>query len=343
MIYTEYIKIKSCIVHQVGNKSADDGLMLSDVAISLDENTSKILEKYILGQVTTDGYYQFWHESELGLNELYAYSKRCYEDNEEFVEVSKLIAKHLYSCSTHPKIKNGELCVVLFRNVIVDGVTCEAIGIFKSENKDTFLKMVSKGGRTEIFTETGININKLDKAAIIFNTQAENGYWVTVIDRTNKAMEAKYWTENFLKVRPCNNSYNQTGNLIAMTRSFVSHLPEDGNKSEKALMVQRSMEAVKASSVNMEDYALEVFKDEDVARQFSEYTRKKSEDEGFGFDDEIKISPLAVKKKQTTTLTTVKLDGNFDIRIHGGEQLIEQGYDEEKRMRYYKLYYREER
>lgn len=343
MIYTEYIKIKSCIVHQVGNKSADQGLKLSNEAISLDENTSTILEKYILGQVTTDGYYEFWHESELAFNELYTYVRRCFENNNEFVEVSKQMAKHLYSCSTHPKIKDGDLCIVLFRNVIVDGVTCEAVGIFKSENKDTFLKMVTKGNRTEIVAETGISINKLDKAAIIFNTQVENGYWVTVIDRTNKVTEAKYWTDDFLKVRPCNNSYNQTENLIAMTRSFVSHLPEDGSRSEKALMVQRSMEAVKAPTVKVDDYAKEVFKDEEVVRQFSEYTRRKSEDEGLGLDKEIKISPLAVKKKQTTTLTTVKLDGNFDIRIHGGEQLIEQGFDEEKGMKYYKLYYREEK
>lgn len=343
MIYREYTKLTNCILHVVGNKSNDDGVFLSDKSIELNEETSGILQEYLLGQVLTDGYSEFWHESQLELNEVYSFVKSIFEDNSVFEEKSASIAKHLYACSTHPKIKSGELCVVFFKNIIVDTVTCDAVGLFKSENKDIFLRVVMDGGRSSIMSETGININKLDKAAIIFNTQAENGYWVTVIDRTNKATEAKYWTDNFLKVRPCNNSYNQTENLIAMTRSFVSHLPEDGNKSEKALMVQRSMEAVKASSVNMEDYALEVFKDEDVVRRFSEYTRKKSEDEGFRLDEEIKISPLAVKKKQTTTLTTVKLDGNFDIRIHGGEQLIEQGYDEEKGMSFYKLYYREEK
>lgn len=317
--------------------------MVSDEAIDLDESTGKILEKYLLGQVTTDGYYEFWHESDIALNELYSYAKRCFADNEEFVAVSQQIAKHLYSCSTHPKIKDGELCVVLFRNVIVDGVTCEALGIFKSENKDTFLKMVSKGDRTEIYSETGININKIDKAAIIFNTSAESGYWVTVIDRTNKATEAKYWTDDFLKVRPCSNSYNQTESLLAMTRTFVSHLPEGGSKKDKALMVHRSMEAVKAPVVRVEDYARDVFKDEEMARQFEEYTRKKADDEGVALDDEIKISQQAVKKKTTTKLTTIKLDDNFDIRVHGGEQLVEQGYDEERGMKYYKLYYREEK
>lgn len=343
MIYTEYIKIKSCIVHVVGNKSADQGLLLSNEAIDLDESTGKILEKYLLGQVTTDGYYEFWHESDIALNELYSYAKRCFADNEEFVAVSQQIAKHLYSCSTHPKIKDGELCVVLFRNVIVDGVTCEALGIFKSENKDTFLKMVSKGDRTEIYSETGININKIDKAAIIFNTSEETGYWVTVIDRTNKATEAKYWTDDFLKVRPCSNSYNQTESLLAMTRTFVSHLPEGGSKKDKALMVHRSMEAVKAPVVKVEDYARDVFKDEEMARQFEEYTRKKADDEDVALDDEIKISQQAVKKKTTTKLTTIKLDDNFDIRVHGGEQLVVQGYDEERGMKYYKLYYREEK
>jgi len=343
MIYTEYTKLTNCILHLVGNKKEDEGVLLSDKGIELNSETSGILQKYLLGQVTTDGYYEFWHESQLELNEVYAFVKRIFEDNTEFEAQSSNIARHLYACSTHPKIKNGELCVVYLKNVIVDTITCDAVGLFKSENKDTFLRFVIEGNRSSILSETGININKLDKAAIIFNTQAENGYWVSVIDRTNKVSEAKYWTEDFLKVRPCNNSFNQTENLIALTRSFVSRLPEDGNKSEKALMVQRSMEAVKAPTVRVEEYAKDVFQDDAVARQFEEFTRKKSDEEGIKFDDEIRISSAAVKKKAATSLTTVKLDGNFDIKIHGGEQFIEQGYDEERGMKYYKLYYREER
>ena len=343
MIYTEYTKLTKCILHVVGNKGDDEGLFLSDGCISLNEDTTKILEKYLLGQVTTDGYSEFWHESQLELNELYSYVKRIFDDGGTFAEMSANIAKHLYACSTHPKIKSGELCVVYFKNVIVDTVTCDAVGLFKSENKDTFLQVVMNEGRSSIMSETGISINKLDKAAIIFNTQAESGYWVTVIDKTNKATEAKYWTEEFLKVRPCNNSYNQTENLIAVTRSFVSQMPGEDRKSQKALMVQRSMEAVKAPSVSMEEYARNVFQDDVVARQFEEYAHRRSEENGVAFDDEIAISQLAVRKKQTTMLTTVKLDGNFDIRIHGGEQLIEQGYDAERGMKYYKLYYKEEK
>ena len=343
MIYTEYIKIKSCILHNVGNRGIDQGITLAHETIDLDDETGKILEQYILGQVITDGYYEFWHETDLALNELCAYVKQCFDDESLFVEVSQNIAKHLYSCSTHPKIKGGELCVVLFKNVIVDGVTCDAIGLFKSENKDTFLKLISNGKHTGIYSDTGININKLDKAAVIFNTQAESGYWVTVVDKTNKATEAKYWTDDFLKVRPCKNSFNQTENLISTTRAFVAQLLDECSKSEKAMMVSRSMQAVSQPMVVMEDYAMAVFRDEDIAKQFDTYSRKKADEEGGWYDEEITISQQAVKKKAATTLTMVKLDNNFDIRIHGGEQMIEQGYDEERGMKYYKLFYKVER
>lgn len=343
MIYTEYIAIKDCIVHHIGNKGLDQGLTLSNDSINLDDKTGMILEQYILGQIVSEGYYEFWHESDLSLNEVYAYVKNCFENDSSFINASKNIARHLYSCSTHPRIKSGELCIVHFKNVIVDSITCDAIGLFKSENKDTFLKMIKEDTHTEIITETGININKIDKAAVIFNTKIDSGYWVAVIDKTNKASEAKYWTDVFLKVRPCRNSYNQTENLIAMTRAFVSQLPEDMSKSEKAVIINRSMTAVDAQSVNINEYAMATFKNVDLAERFQKFFEKKAADEGMFFDEEIAISHQAVKKKATTSFTTVKLDQNFDIRIHGGEQMIEHGYDESRGLKYYKLFYREER
>ena len=343
MIYTEYIAIKDCIVHHIGNKGLDQGLTLSNDSINLDDKTGMILEQYILGQIVSEGYYEFWHESDLSLNEVYAYVKNCFENDSSFINASKNIARHLYSCSTHPRIKSGELCIVHFKNVIVDSITCDAIGLFKSENKDTFLKMIKEGTHTEIITETGININKIDKAAVIFNTNKDSGYWVAVIDKTNKASEAKYWTDDFLKVRPCRNSYNQTESLIAVTRAFVSQMLGDISKSEKAVIVSRSMTAVDARSVNLNEYAMATFKDEDLAKRFQKFFEKKAANEGMSFDEEITISHQAVKKKATTSFTTVKLDQNFDIRIHGGEQMIEHGYDECRGLKYYKLYYREER
>jgi hypothetical protein len=61
------------------------------------------------------------------------------------------------------------------------------------------------------------------------------------------------------------------------------------------------------------------------------------------FDERITGVKEAVKRQSLSRLITLKLDSNFEVKILGGENLIEQGYDEEEGMRYYKLYYREEK
>ena len=42
-------------------------------------------------------------------------------------------------------------------------------------------------------------------------------------------------------------------------------------------------------------------------------------------------------------MTTIKLDKNFDINIHGGEQYIVRGYDEARDLHYYQLFFKEEK
>jgi hypothetical protein len=37
--------------------------------------------------------------------------------------------------------------------------------------------------------------------------------------------------------------------------------------------------------------------------------------------------------------SVVKLDNNFHLYIHGRHELVEKGYDEEKGMKFYKVYF----
>lgn len=339
MIYTEYIKIASSVVHIVGNKTSDEGLFLSDNLLSLDENTNQILLKYLLSPFKSDDYYQMWHESDLSLNEVYTFACKIFEDRNTFLEMSKAFARHLYAHSNHPKIKNGELCIVYLKNVIVDTTTCDALGIFKSESKDTFLQIKTEKGRMTMQGETGINVNRLDKGCIIFNTQKENGFLVSVVDSTNRLNEAKYWTDEFLKVRPLSNSYNQTEQLLTITKEFISQMHNVDNKIQKVNYINRSVEAFLRSNVKLENYSHDVFQNESKERDFAEYAQKRASEIGIRFDNEFDVSSQAVKRKKMSSMTTIKLDTNFDINIHGGEQLIEQGFDEQKRMKYYKLYF----
>ncbi len=78
-----------------------------------------------------------------------------------FHEISVAIANHLFEQSTHPKIKGGEFYMVLFNDVVVDGEVVDALGIFKSENKDTFLKVMLRQQGFELEAQQGINVKKI--------------------------------------------------------------------------------------------------------------------------------------------------------------------------------------
>jgi hypothetical protein len=243
-------KIDVVCIHQVGNKIADEGIRFSQRPMELSTELNDILLKYFINSFQYDELYKCHHDSDIALNEVYHYCSKIFSDPNLIQEESINLATHLYNQSTHPKIKAGEFYVVYFSNCEVDGKCINAIGLFKSENKDTFLKIHSKGENFEIESESGININKLDKGCLIFNTERENGYLVAIVDNTNKGSEAKYWTDDFLHVRPRKDSFNQTQNMLSLCKSFVSQLPSDNGKVEKATYMNRSVEALKEESVN---------------------------------------------------------------------------------------------
>jgi hypothetical protein len=225
----------------------------------------------------------------------------------------------------------------------LNGETIDAIGIFKSETKDKFLKIYTTSKGFGIEENEGVIINKIDKGCLIFNTEKDNGYLVAIVDKTNKGSEAKYWTDDFLHVKPRKDSFNQTQNMLSLCKSFVSQLPSDNGKVEKATYMNRSVEALKEESVNVNAFAENVFKDPGLVSEFKQYKDAYQKERDIEIDDTFETASTAIKRRTTGTMTTIKLDKNFDINIHGGEQYIERGYDEERGMYYYKMFFKEEK
>ena len=131
------INLDSLVIHWVGNKSNDDGITISKHKVELTENTSSILLKYFISSFKYDDLYKFHHTSNLELNEVYNYVSNIFQNRSCILEQSQLLAKFLYELSTHPNIKSGEFYIAYFTNCEVENINTDAIGIFKSENKET--------------------------------------------------------------------------------------------------------------------------------------------------------------------------------------------------------------
>ena len=272
MIQLYDAKIVDCILHFVGNKSQDIDYKASMSEIPLDEDLNFVLTNYFFKPfVKKEDNYSFYHDSDLAMNEIFVYASHIFDSRSNFVEESKKILKHLYNSSTHPKIKTGELYIAYFTDCLMDGQYIDAIGIFKSEHKDTFIRITKHGASYGIESQRGVNINKLDKGCIIYNTQRESGYVVSVVDNSNSG-EAKYWTNDFLHVKLLNDSFNQTRDIIKLSKSFIQTLPID-SVSEKAVLINKTLQTLLNNKVSLKEISDKVFENSEQKKDFLQYSK----------------------------------------------------------------------
>jgi len=341
------VQLQQVIVHKVGNPSRGEDLKLSINPLTLNDDIVRgLLTRYFLSAFNENELYRFTHLSDVEMNEVYRYVRAIFEDRDSFIQQSALLAQFLYSKSTHVKVKEGELYVVLFDEVPFENEFIRAVGIFKSETKETFLKVFQHGQSWEVIQEEGVNINKLDKGCLIFNTNTADGYKVSVVDATNKQNDAQYWVTDFLQVEPYADSYHHTDKYLSLCKNFITNeYPEkfDVSKSDQIDMLNRSMEYFKTKEqFSLQEFATEVIHHQEVVDTFMDYKKNFESSKNFEIEDEFAIHVSAVKKQQRVFKTVLKLDKNFHIYIHGRRDLIEKGVDEMTGKKYYKIYFDEE-
>jgi hypothetical protein len=339
-------KLNQLIVHYVGNKNNEDGYVLSNVKVKKqDKDTDALLVNYFLSPFKTDETFKFWHESEIKLNTLFSYVSDIFSDKKLFLDKSQNIAKHLYECSIHPNIKQGELYIAELTDVIYGEEVVNAIAIFKSENKDNFIQSLRNENHFEIERLSGTNLDKVDKAAIVFNTYKEDGYKILIIDHSNKSYEAAYWKDSFLKVTNCADEYFQTNQFLGIAKNFVTkQLDEEFEvtKADKIDLLNRSVEYFKThETFDKKEFEEEVFQDSGIIKSFRNFDNTYRQENEIDITDSFEISPQAVKKQARVFKSVLKLDKNFHIYIHGNRDMIEQGVDKDGR-KYYKIYYDQE-
>jgi hypothetical protein len=339
-------RINKLSVHYIGNQSNDEELILSVQTLDTDALLAEKLCGFFLNKFpAVFEAYQFYHPSSLSYNEVYNFSLDILKKETPFHELSRSIARHLFSCSTHPKVNAGELYVCHFENCELNGKSTDAVGIFKTETKNGFFEVQNKQNSFEIQYKEGIDINKIDKACLILNSEKENGFLVYIIDNQNRGEEAKYWRDNFLGLKQISNEFHQTREFLSMTKSFVTkQLPEEFevDKTDKIDLLNRSVEYFKSNETfDKSDFEQEVLQNEDLIDSFQKYDNSYRADRELNFSDGFDISAPAVRKQARVFKSVLKLDKNFHIYIHGNRELIEKGVDQNGR-KFYKIYFEDE-
>ncbi|MFZ1702773.1 MAG: nucleoid-associated protein [Saprospiraceae bacterium] len=348
MINRKEVILAHVSVHLVGNEQEGIETIMTSSPIDIsEEQVYQQLLSYFLDQFKEPEFYQFLPVGDtLENNFMYRQISVLTDENSDFHSESIHIVKWLINQSTHHYIKSGELLVFQVKNVLVEDEMMDAIGVFKVDNKDSFLSFVQDtNGNISVECQNGIHTQKLDKACIIFNTDQEVGYKILNIDHSNRFKDAKYWREDFLHITPRIDAYQNTKQYIQLTKEFVNErLPKqfDADKTAQVQVMQRSLDYFqKAEQFESQEYASKIFKDDKIVEAFQEFKGDYENYKQIELYNEFDISDSAVKKQSRVFKSIIKLDKNFHIYVHGNRNMIEKGTADDGR-KYYVLYYDEE-
>jgi hypothetical protein len=347
MLHFEESKINRLITHHIGNKHQNGKLVLSKNDMEPTAEMQEILKAYFLNSFKDNALFMFAEADEkIQNNIVYQHIKNIFDDNSRFQEESVKLAEYLHEMSVHPMIKEGEMYLALFSNCVVDDELTDVIGIFKSENTDTFLKVRIKDDDLELSHDNGININKLDKGCLVFNTESEAGYKVCMVDVSGKSKEANYWKDSFLQLEQRKDDFYQTQNHIEICKGFVKNVFNYNNGVEKADQIDLLNKTADYFQSNEEfdlnDFHEKVIGDNDVFDAFKQYRERVSDENGIETQDKFDISGAAVKKGKHQFKSVLKLDKNFHIYIHGDRNRILKGFDNKTGLNYYQIFYETE-
>lgn len=341
--------IENLSIHRVGNKSRNESIFLSAQPYTLNDEIMPLLKEYFFKafREKEENYYQFAHEVDLEYNELYNFASEIFANPTQIHEVSKKITTHLFEQSNHPHIKNGEVYVAYFTNTSIQNNVVDAIGIFKSEIKTDFLQFEEQEDNLEMLLQQGINLNKLDKGCIIFNFKKEEGYKILSVD--SNRYDSKYWLEHFLNVDVFQDETFMTKKYLQFCKDFAKEvvLPAEDKKEEVLFMNRAVNHFAKNDAFEETAFLNEVLDNPDLIPEFKNYKVDRGAKYSIEDVSSFPIANAAVTDIRKKLRNVIELDTNIQIKLdfvnpESAEKFVEKGWDEEKQMYYYLVYFNKE-
>ena len=348
MVDFSSVLIQQLAIHRVGNKHREETNFISETLADLDEDMEELMTKYFLKSFTQSSEnYHFVHSADLSYNEMFGLSSDVFQNSENLLDASKKIVNHLYEQSNHPHIKTGDVFIVYFKDLFYQEHNREAIGIFKSENKTSFLKLLTGAANLALTKDSGISLSKLDKACLIIDENKDDGYRVLTID--NNSYDAAYWKEQFLGIDFIQDDNYNTKQYVELVKGFAQDVVADQSSGKDQIdFLNHSVNYLQnQDTVNVENFKDDIFADPVQKNAFTEYQRHYESVNDVSIADQFDLAPDILQQQKKKIKDFIKLDTNIQIKLdfnnpESSDQFIEQGYDSERGMSFYKVYFNRE-
>ncbi|MEP1488006.1 MAG: nucleoid-associated protein [Algibacter sp.] len=348
MITRKNASISKFIIHKVGNKFNDTKNAFSEKVVEFDEASYDLMLPFLLRPFSSlVQTHRFNHHADITLNEINSYSTQLFNDDEAFIDMSKHIVTHLYEQSTSAQIKTGDVLIVLFEGIEFRDMTTNAIGIFKIESKVNFFQTYLENNSYDVLVQKGISSKKVDKGCLILNQADTEGKIILTVD--NNSYDAQYWINQFLNIKYADDANNHTQQYIELCKEFSTEvLKTSFGIQDKNTFLARTVDFFKENEIiNVERFKEEVLDDEKAIRLFEDYKKEYEGEQNLVIRNQFDVAEAVVKKEKKKIKTEIKLDTNIEIKLDidapdASAEYMERGFDDEKKMYYYKVFFNAE-
>jgi hypothetical protein len=232
-------------------------------------------------------------------------------------------------------------------NLAIDNNVVDAIGIFKSEIQADFLQFEEKDTHLEMILQHGVSLNKLDKGCLIFNYKKEEGYKILTVD--SNRYDARYWLEHFLAVDAFEDENYITKKYLKFCQGFAKDVvfPAEDKKEEVMFMNRSVNYFAKNDQFEETNFLNEVLDNPDLIPEFKNYKVDKGDKYSIEDITTFPIANGAVSDARKSIKNVINLDTHIQIKMdfinpESAEKFVEKGWDEEKQMYYYLVYFNKE-
>ena len=333
------------VLAKVGNPQREEPLQTSKEVFKIEDSDQNTLTALFLKPFKNLMGHRFTHHSSLSKHEMNSYTKGIFASEDGLLKYGCEIAKRLYVKSNHPNIKAGDLCVALIRDIEVNGELTLGLCILKSETVTPFFSITTSNGDLHLATVHGINPEKIDKGCLILDTFRDQGYYVLTFDRSGA--ESRFWIREFLGVRAVPDAAFLTKSYTNLAVSVMeSEKPTEESPPEKNVTAAGDALGFFDDKENfdLKEFEEKVLKTPEAKSRFAEEKKKIEEETGAPLEKSFQISKKHVSQAKKKVNTVVKLDSGVEIHLKPifatqKEPVLERGFDEEKGMKFIKVFF----
>ena len=338
-------RLATLALAKVGNPLRNEPLLTSKALCQFDDDEAELLTACFLKSFKSLELHQLKGSRGPGSNPLFEYTSAVFSNPGQLLSASAEIAKHLYAKSHHPNIKSWDLCTALIEGIIVKGQATQGLCIIKSENKVPFLQVSEQEGDLVLTTQHGIYPDKIDKGCLVVNHGEDEGFVVYLFDKSGNT---HFWNRDFAGAVPVRDEDYLTRRFGQLCVDFAQKgLPEGANEERRMAVAGKALDYLNDNSkFEISDFEQNL-DDPELIDQFTQFRKSHGEETGTVLEDQFNLSAPEARKAKRRLKGKLKLDTGAELHlspafIDRADELLERGYDEEKKMHYLKIYFDEQ-